>query len=205
MGRLLFPPGAGPFLAPLMHLRRRAAARPVPWGEAARRSCCLGSLGHHARINADQRGSVADGTPGPAGADEIEPDPAVAKLDGRAAEPSPPAHDDPPSGTLKDRHEILLHVRVQAAGCPERKELVGYGPIDCRPAQMEITHRDVPTTAPRREIVEHQAPMSGTHRQLLPRFARPDHRRKRIHASHDPITRSLRPDSMQRPPVPDRS
>ena len=75
-----------------------------------------------------------------AGTDEIEPDPAVFKLDSWTAEPSPPAHDDPAHGGIEDRDEIALHIRVHANGCTKRQEVIGNVPVRCHPAQMEIAY-----------------------------------------------------------------
>jgi len=86
--------------------------------------------------------------------DEIEPDPAVFKLDGRSAEPSPPAHDDPAHGSLEDGDEIALDIRIHAIGCAKRQEVIGNGLVCCRPSQMEIAYGEVASAAPRREIVE---------------------------------------------------
>ena len=89
--------------------------------------------------------------------DEIEPDPAVFKLDGRSAEPSPPAHDNPAHGSLEDGDEISLHVGPDAGGRTHWQELHGDRLSRCLPTQMEVTHGDVAPAAARREIVEERA------------------------------------------------
>jgi len=119
--------------------------------------------------------------------DEIEPDPAVFELDGRSAEPSPPAHDNPAHGSLEDGDEIALDVRIQANGCAKREEVIGNGPVRCRPSQVEIAYREVASAAPRREIIEQQAPMASAFRQLETRFARPGRGGQRVHGPMMPL------------------
>jgi len=72
--------------------------------------------------------------------DEIKPDPPVVKLDGRSAEPSPPAHDDPAHGGLEDGDEIALHVRLDPNRSAKGEEIVSNRPVRCHPAQMEIAY-----------------------------------------------------------------
>ena len=53
--------------------------------------------------------------------DEIEPDPAVFELDGRSAEPSPPAHDNPAHGIEVDVGRTHPGQRVREAGGSHRQ------------------------------------------------------------------------------------
>jgi hypothetical protein len=86
------------------------------------------------------RGLVTQRASCAARTNEIEPDPAVVKLDGWTTEPSPPSHDDPAHGGIEDRDEIALHIRLHANGCTKRQEVIGNVPVRCYPAQMEIAY-----------------------------------------------------------------
>lgn len=112
----------------------------------------------------DQSRLVAQRASSTARTDEIEPDPAVFKLDGGSAEPSPSAHDDPAHGSLEDGDEIALDVCIHTNGCAKRQEIIGNGPVGCCPSQMEIAYGLVASAAPGREIVEQEAPMASTPR-----------------------------------------
>jgi hypothetical protein len=127
-------------------------------------------------------GSVAEGAPFPATADEVEPRGAVLHLNGRTPQPVPAPHRDSASRSLEHGEEVSLHIGVEAERSSERQELVTDRPVGSRPAQVEIADGDVASAAAGSEVVEDEAAAMSEDGQLPTSLRRPDHGRQRFHS-----------------------